>query len=79
MSLEAKLLGGSWIVSCIPLCLALSNALWRILMVLKAWRGSGQYLHWGEEFTTSSPNNVCLCAQPTWVCGINIKGGLVAE
>eukprot|EP00983_Pelagomonas_calceolata_P011943 384114-Pelagomonas_calceolata.AAC.1 len=26
------------------------------------------------EFKTSSSNNVCL-----WVCGINIKGGLVAE
>eukprot|EP00983_Pelagomonas_calceolata_P007654 248284-Pelagomonas_calceolata.AAC.1 len=31
-SSEAKLQGGGWIVSCIPLCLALSNGLWRISM-----------------------------------------------
>eukprot|EP00983_Pelagomonas_calceolata_P069561 1150406-Pelagomonas_calceolata.AAC.2 len=43
-------------------------------VVLEARKGSGQYLLWDAEFTASSSMIVCL-----WVCGIDVKDGLVAK
>eukprot|EP00983_Pelagomonas_calceolata_P075398 1152991-Pelagomonas_calceolata.AAC.3 len=60
-------------------------------VVLKAWKGSGQYLLWGGDLLYYwARSNEVNCCDPEftasssinvclWVSGIDVKGGLVVE